>query len=143
MPDKLVFPAIKLDGDRLLFSDRDKQRIREWCAKLPAPYFGVTFQRPHRPRSTGYKSQSHAINGWIAQICAATGDDFDRLKVELKQKSISRGYPFDTVHYKTADGVLVEMAIAWSETRLSVEQASILIDVVHQDAAEKGVVLVE
>jgi len=140
--DKLVFPAIKLDGDRLLFSDRDKQRIREWCAKLPAPYFGVTFQRPHRPRSTGYKSQSHRINGFCAQIAAATGDDFDTVKVRCKQRAIGRGWGFITVE-EDIGGVMHEFKIAKSEANASVEEAGFLIEAVEQYAAECGVRLIE
>ncbi len=140
---KLNFPAVEVKDGRLALNQTQMDMVKALLAKQKAPYLQVTFQPPRRPRTTGAESQSHRINGFIAQICVATGDDFDRLKVELKQKAISRGYPFDTVNYKTPDGVLVEMAIAWSETRLSVEEASILIATVEQDAAEKGVALIE
>lgn len=143
MTKKLLFPAVRLEDDRLMFSASDKALIRQWVKALPVPYFSVTFSRPFRPRSTGRGSQSAKFHAIVAQICVQTQDEFDRLKMELKQKAIARGWPFDVVHYKTPEGVLVEMAIAQSEARASVEQESILIDVAEQDAAEKGVVLTE
>lgn len=140
---KLNFPAVEVKDGRLALNQTQMEMVKALLAKQKAPYLQVTFQPPRRPRTTGPESQQHRANGFIAQICVATHDDFDRLKVELKQKSISRGYPFDTVHYKTDNGVLVEMAIAWSESRLSVEEESIFIGVIEQDAAEKGVRLIE
>jgi hypothetical protein len=141
--DRLQFPAVRLLGRDLIFSESDKALLKAWFSDLPAPFAMITFQRPRRPRSTGPGSQSHRINGFIAQIAQATGDDFDRLKLELKQKAIARGWPFDTVAYKTKEGVLVEMAIAKSETVATVEEASALIETVEQFAAERGVILRE
>ena len=137
------FPAVEIRDDRLMLSDAQKLQVRDLLSKQKAPFLQVTFQPPFRPRSTGKGSQSARFHGFVAQICVATQDDFDRLKMELKQKAIARGWPFDTVPYKTADGVLVEMSIARSESRASVEEESILIDVVEQDASEKGVILRE
>jgi len=137
------FPAVEIQGDRLMLTDAQKLQVRNLLSKQKAPYLQVTFQAPFRPRSTGRGSQSAKFHAIVAQICVQTQDEFDRLKMELKQKAIARGWPFDVVHYKTPEGVLVEMAIAQSEARASVEQESILIDVAEQDAAEKGVVLME
>jgi len=137
------FPAVEISGDRLMLTDAQKLQVRNLLSKQKAPYLQVTFQAPFRPRSTGRGSQSAKFHAIVAQICVQTQDEFDRLKMELKQKAIARGWPFDVVHYKTPEGVLVEMAIAQSEARASVEQESILIDVAEQDAAEKGVVLTE
>ena len=136
-------PAVEIQGDRLMLTDAQKLQVRNLLSKQKAPYLQVTFQAPFRPRSTGKGSQSAKFHAIVAQICVQTQDEFDRLKMELKQKAIARGWPFDIVHYKTPEGVLVEMAIAQSEARASVEQESILIDVTEQDAAEKGVVLRE
>lgn len=137
------FPAVEISGDRLMLTEAQKLQVRNLLSKQKAPYLQVTFQAPFRPRSTGRGSQSAKFHAIVAQICVQTQDEFDRLKMELKQKAIARGWPFDVVHYKTPEGVLVEMAIAQSEARASVEQESILIDVAEQDAAEKGVVLTE
>jgi len=137
------FPAVEIVGDRLMLTEAQKLQVRNMLSKQKAPYLQVTFQAPFRPRSTGRGSQSAKFHAIVAQICVQTQDDFERLKMELKQKAIARGWPFDVVHYKTPEGVLVEMSIAQSESRASVEQESILIDVAEQDAAEKGVVLTE
>ena len=87
-----------------------------------------------RPRTTGDKSQSHHVNGHIAQICKETGNDFDTVKLWCKREAISEGYPHDTFH-----GVI----IPWSETRLDTFQAGILIETIHRLAAELGIVLQE
>lgn len=140
---RLNFPAVEVVDGRLNLNKTQMELVRALLSKQKAPYLQVTFQPPRRPRTTGKGSQSHRANGFIAQICVATGDDFDRLKMETKQKAISRGYPFDTVEYKTPQGVLVEMAIAHSETRISTVECALWIDVIEQDAAEKGVALIE
>ena len=136
-------PAVEIRDDHLMLTDAQKLQVRNLLSKQKAPYLQMTFQAPFRPRSTGKGSQSAKFHAIVAQICVQTQDEFDRLKMELKQKAIARGWPFDIVHYKTPEGVLVEMAIAQSEARASVEQESILIDVAEQDAAEKGVILEE
>jgi len=141
--DRLQFPAVRLLGRDLLFSTSDKALIRAWFSTQPAPFAMVTFQRVRRPRTTGRGSQSHRINGFIAQIAEATDDDFDRLKVELKQKAISRGWPFHYAAVMDRNGVMHEMTIAKSEADATVEEASALIGVVEQYAAERGVVLRE
>jgi hypothetical protein len=94
----------------------------------------VTVTKPFRPRSTGPQSQNHHLNGHIQEICAETGNDFNVVKTWVKQQAISRGYPFETFH-----GVMVPK----SEANASVEECAILIDVVHQLAAELGIMLSE
>jgi hypothetical protein len=87
-----------------------------------------------KPRTTGPFSQSHAINGAIAQIAQETGNDFDTVKLWCKRTAIQQGYPFDTFK-----GVI----IPWSETRLDTIQAGILIDTIHRLAAELSIRLRE
>ena len=95
----------------------------------------VRISRPFRPRSTGEHSQNHRINGFIQQICMATGYDFEVMKYYLKKKAIRRGYPFTT----DPDGE----AIPLSESKISVEQASLLIEEIEQFAAENSIYLIE
>ncbi len=90
----------------------------------------LRISKPFKPRTTGKHSQNHHINGHIQQLCVQTGMDFDTLKYYLKRLAISRNYPFDT----TPDGDIVP----WSERRISTEQAAILIETIHQFAAENG-----
>ena len=56
----------------------------------------VTIEKPFRPRTTGYKSQNHALNGYIQQICMDTGQDFGTTKNYIKQMAIAMGYPRKT-----------------------------------------------
>ena len=86
------------------------------------------------PRSTGERSQSHAINGFIMQICKETGNDFDTVKLWCKRESMQEGYPFDSFK-----GV----AVPWSETRIDKVQAGVLIETIHRLAAELNIRLVE
>jgi len=95
----------------------------------------LKISRPFRPRSTGKHSQNHRINGFIQQICVATGYEFEVMKYYLKKKAIRRRYPFTT----DPDGTAVPV----SEAKISVEQASLLIEEIEQFAAENGIHLIE
>ena len=107
------------------------RRVLERCT---AGYATVHISTPRRARTTGAGSQSHHINGHIQQICIATGNDFDMVKTVVKMRAISRGYPF-----KTLRGVVIPQ----SEADASIEECALLIDEVHQLAAEEGIALVE
>ena len=138
---QLVIPAAEIRDGRLMLADWQMAAIREMSEKTHG-YLQAIFKPPFRPRSTGAKSQSHRINGFIAQIAQATGDDFETVKIRCKQKAISRGWPFITIE-ESIGGVMHEYRVAMSEADASVEQASILIEAVEQYAAECGVELVE
>jgi hypothetical protein len=107
------------------------ERSREKCAG----YLNVRFDLPHRPRTTGWKSQNHRINGFIQQMSAATGNDFDALKMVCKREAISEGYPFQTL----PNGEV------WpkSEAGISIEEATILINTIQRLAAEYNIPLKE
>jgi hypothetical protein len=100
-----------------------------------AGYLNVRFDLPHRPRTTGWKSQNHRINGFIQQMSAATGNDFDALKMVCKREAISEGYPFQTL----PNGEV------WpkSEAGISIEEATILINTIQRIAAEYNIPLKE
>jgi len=53
----------------------------------------VTIEPQRKTRTTGERSQSHCINGFIQQICQETGNSFDVVKEYVKQQAISMGYP--------------------------------------------------
>ena len=95
----------------------------------------VTITRPFRARTTGEKSQNHAINGWCQQIAMETGNDFQAVKMYVKTRAIAQGYPFRTLPNGEPWPI--------SESDSSTEQCAILIDVAHQVAAEWGVALIE
>jgi hypothetical protein len=139
---KLHFPAVELAEGRLMFTDSQKAMIRGLLKGLPAPFLQVTFQRPFRPRTTGRYSQGARVNGHCAVIAEATGDDFDVVKIRMKQLAIARGWPFVTVE-EDINGVTHEYKVAKSEASASVDEDSILCQVIEQYAAEHGIRLPE
>lgn len=90
--------------------------------------------KPRKPRTTGKNSQNHAINGYIAQICVETGNDFHTVKDYCKKSAVSEGYPFDTFNGEV---------FPWSETRLDTLQANILRKVIIRLADELRITLKE
>lgn len=87
-----------------------------------------------KARTTGERSQSHHLNGHVQTIAMETGNDFQAVKEVVKMRAISMGYPFKTYH-----GITVPQ----SEADASTVECALLIDAVHQLAAEEGIVLVE
>ena len=75
---------------------------------------------PRKPRTTGEKSQNHALNGYVSQIIKETGDEFDDVKMEIKRRAIKRGYPFRTDSFGNA--------IPESESNASTVECSYLIE---------------
>lgn len=139
---KLHYPAVELRDGRLLFTDRAKANILAMVGELAAPFLQVTIQEPFRPRTVGKGSQNHRVNGFIQQIAAETGEDFDDLKIRMKQRAISRGWPFVTME-EWINGVLHEYRVAKSESKASVKECGMLIETIEQYAAEAGIVLRE
>ena len=104
----------------------------------------VTLEEPFRPRTTGYKSQNHALNGYIQQICMETGQDFASTKTYIKQMAIDMGYPRLTK--RTIKGV--EDVVDWwgnpmgiSEKDASIEDCALLIDCAVRLANDLGITL--
>lgn len=95
----------------------------------------VTIEPETRRRSTGEHSQNHRLNGFIQQICNATGNDFGMIKMVVKLRAIDKGYPFETL--STGD------RYPKSESDSTIQECAILIQEVEQLAAEEGIVLVE
>jgi len=95
----------------------------------------MEFGKFYKLRTTGPGSQSHKANGYIAQICYVTGEDFDVLKYSLKRKAIRRGLGFKT----DSDGEPVPM----SEKEMTTKNIQPFIEEIEQDAAEKSVWLYE
>ncbi len=94
-------------------------------------YVNIKFSLPHKPRSTGKKSQNHLINGIIQEIAEITGDDFDYVKTYCKKKAIAKGYPYRT-------SKLTGKAIPCSERGLDTIQAGYLIDAILEIVAFLG-----
>lgn len=102
-------------------------KLIEFCEKNRGGFLRVKLSPPFKKRSTGCKSQNHHINGHIQQIANETGEEFDRLKILAKQKAVKYGYPIRTDIFGNAVPV--------SETEISSEEASFLIEAVHEMAA--------
>ena len=141
---ELIIPAARRmkTNSRLYLAYELTETVRDYYWHLVQQHEekGIHFEKlrisqPFRPRTTGPHSQNHRINGFIQQICMATGNDFDVMKYYLKKRAISRGYPFKTA----PDGE----PVPYSESEISVEQASALIEEIQQFAAENGIHLRE
>jgi hypothetical protein len=110
---------------------------RELCRKgeKRGDWFRLVIELPKRARSTGKYSQSAHINGHCAQIAQDTGNDFTAVKMFMKTEAISQGWPYTNL----PDGSVVPK----SESTATVEEATILIDVIHRFAAEWNIRLKE
>jgi len=110
--------------------------VRGEIHNLAERYDALAFKAaaPRRKRTTGERSQNHHLNGHVQTICMETGNDFDAVKQVVKLRAIAMGYPFTTFH-----GVTVPK----SEADATTKECALLIDAVHQLAAEEGIALVE
>ena len=95
----------------------------------------LTIAKPHRPRTTGEKSQNHAINGFCQQIAMATHNDFQAIKMYMKTECISEGWGFTNL----PSGDVAPI----SESEASTDQAAALIRLIKQKADEWGIRLIE
>lgn len=120
-----------------------RKALMDACHTKHGGFVTIKLSTPHRPRTTGDKSQNHHFNGHCQLISQLTGQPIDDVRRFIKARAVSRGYPM----LGGWDGEpLLDM---WgniqgiSEAYASVEQCKMLIDEVHQFAAEEGIALVE
>jgi len=99
--------------------------------KRDGGYITIKVSNVHRPRSTGEKSQNRHINGHIQQIARDTGNAFEVVKLEAKHRAISLGYPMLIIDGKVQTD-LWGRPMGISEADASVEEASLLIEAIHQ-----------
>ena len=97
--------------------------------------YEVTVKLLSKPRTTGWRSQNHHINGHCQQIAMETGNSFSAVKERMKELAIDRGYPIETL----PDGTVKPR----SEADVDTIQAAALIDTIDQFAAEWGIALIE
>lgn len=132
----LLSKVVKLiyhDG-KVVIDDDDLARLVV-AIKNTNGFFRLDVRKPFVRRTTGKNSQNHAINGYIQQLCVATGAGFDGMKEYCKRRAIERGYGYITLSNGDVLGK--------SEADASIEEGSILIDAIKQLAAELGVKLYE
>ena len=118
--------------------------LMERCEAKHNGYVALRLDMPHRPRSTGPRSQNHRLNGFVSQFCQASGNDFDDIKLYIKRRAMRRGLPpkkdsKGSILYSRVDGEPLPM----SEKDMSVEQCGWCIAEIEQLAAENGVTLQE
>ena len=106
-----------------------KQRMK------PGRMYRVEMKEMRKGRTTGPHSQSAHLNGHIQQIAEATGNDFDAVKMYVKQEAIAMGWPFNTL--PNGD------ALPLSETQVDTKQCGAAIDACHILAGDLGIVLRE
>jgi hypothetical protein len=95
-------------------------------------YLSLSVDLPHKPRSTGWKSQNHHLFGHAAQIGEELG--YDRREMVYIIAGMTNGWPM--AEYK---GVMMPR----SESVISSEVASEAIEVAHRIAAENNIRLRE
>lgn len=134
-------------GTIAIIPPRDKKlelnQVYALSDKKHGGYVTVTIETPRKPRTTGEGSQSHHLNGHVQQIAAETGNPFEVVKMEIKHRAISMGYP---ILYKP-DGTprtdLWGRVMGISEADSSTSECALLIETAHRLAAELGIFLQE
>lgn len=99
----------------------------------------ITIETVRKPRSTGYKSQNHAINGYIGQIAKDTGEEAAVIKLHCKTLAVRRGYPLKEFNGQLVYSKITGEPIPESESEISSEEAGYLIEEIMQLAAELGI----
>ena len=138
----IEIPACKVRPDKTEFVvEIPKQyldaydNLRQWMYEKRNFNLYLKVDRPRKPRTTGYRSQSAHFNGHCQQLANETGDYFDDMKMNLKRKAISKGYPTRTNSF----GDLVPI----SEADASTVECAMLIDTAHEIASFLNVKLKE
>ena len=141
---KLCIPAVKIAttpsgkaGISVPAAYREYyQSMLAYCIDKRGGYISVTFYPPRKPRSTGEKSQNHAINGYCQQIAVKTGQPFEDVKIFCKQQAIDMGYPILEDKKGTAVTDLWGNVKGISEEDATMEDAAILIKAITRFADE-------
>ncbi len=111
------------------------RNVLRLCQDKYHDYVSVTFRPPYKPRTTGKGSQSHHLNGHIAQICNVTGNDHETIKYCVKMIAVEQlNYPFETV---------CGHVVPKPERECDTEECAKLIEASHMLAAQLGIILRE
>jgi len=103
--------------------------MQERSNRLNAGYLTVTLELPHRPRSTGFKSQNHHLRGHVRQLCFYTGYTMTEMMDVIKQATPT--WPEKIMEIRGR-----HVAVKASEADVSVEVASEAIEICHVIAAD-------
>jgi hypothetical protein len=110
--------------------------LLEQAEKKAAGYINVRLDLPHRPRTTGWKSQNHHLRGHARQLCGYTGFTMGEMMQIIKEDTSS--WP---VEYKEFRGK--RRMIHKSEADISMEVASEAIEICHRIAVDNEWILKE
>ncbi len=111
-------------------ADKVTLRTRGRC------YLTVTLAEPHRPRSTGWKSQNHHLRGHARQMCGYTGFTMSEMMQAIKEDT-----PDWPMEFKEFRGKRRQFYA--SEADISMEVASEAIEICHRIAADNDWILKE
>ena len=101
-----------------------------------AAHISIRMDSPRRPRSTGWKSQSHHLHGHIRQLCEPTGYTMAEMKQIVKEDTSS--WPVEFKKFRGKRRTLYA-----SEADISVEVCAEAIEICHRIAADLNVRLIE
>jgi len=101
-----------------------------------AGYLNVRLDLPHRPRTTGWKSQNHHLRGHARQLCGYTGFTMSEMLQIVKEDT-----PSWPVEFKEFRGK--RRMIHASEADISIETASEAIEICHRIAFDNEWILRE
>lgn len=113
-------------GEALLLALYD---LLERCEAKCNGYVALRLDMPHRPRTTGWKSQNAHLHGHIRQLCEPTGYTMSEMKQIIKEDT-----PSWPVEYREFRGK--RRAVYASEADISVEVASEAIEICHRIATD-------
>ena len=91
----------------------------------------ITIEKPYPTRSG---EQNKFFWGIVQEISKASGADFDDIENEIKERALTRGYPYTL---NTING----RPKAESMTKVNTVQMGYLIDEAIQFAAEQGIII--
>lgn len=102
------------------------------CDKNNGGFVKVTFGIPRKPRTTGEGSQNNLFWKLATIISEYTGNDLEDVEAGLKERAISKGYPY---HINRITG----RPQGNSMTTIDTVQCSYLIDTAYEVCAELGI----
>ena len=116
-----------------LFIPYPSMAIKEQIEKIAKGFeqLAVNIEKPYPTRSS---EQNKFFWGIVQEIAKASGADFDDIEDEIKERALTRGFPYtlNTVNGKPK---------AKSMTKVNTVQMGLLIDEAIQFAAEQGVII--
>ena len=119
------------------------QKLVQKSERFHNGFVTITISLPHKPRSTGYRSQNHHLNGHIQQIASETGNPSEVIKLEAKVRAVDMEYPMLIREDGSVQKDLWGRIMGISEADSSTEECAILIEATHMIASELGIILKE